>query len=216
MVEETRATAAWVLGQLLHVLHPFMPFLTEELWQHLTDGKGQPLIASAWPAPKAEWSASEATDEMEWVIRLISEIRAVRVELNVPPAAKLELYVKDSDSVAESRIATHGAMIGHLARLENIHRSGEVPKGAVDIVVGTTTVALPLAGVVDVAKEKARLEKDDAKLVAEVTKIEKKLGNAEFVGKAPEEVVVENRERLAELAAERAKIQEALTRLAGL
>ena len=216
MVEETRATAAWVLGQLLHVLHPFMPFLTEELWEHLTDGKGKPLIAAAWPAPKSEWTAAEATDEMEWVIRLISEIRAVRVELNVPPAAKLELYVKDADGIATSRMQTHGAMIGHLARLENIHHGASIPKGAVDIVVGTTTVALPLAGVVDVAKEKTRLEKDDAKLVGEVSKIEKKLGNADFVAKAPEEVVAENRERLAELAAERAKIQEALTRLAAL
>ena len=216
MVEETRATAAWVLGQLLHVLHPFMPFMTEELWEHLTDGKGKPLIAAAWPAPKPAWTAAEATDEMEWVIRLISEIRAVRVELNVPPAAKLDLYVKDADSTANTRMLKHGPMIAHLARLEGIHQGGQIPKGAVDLIVGTTTVALPLAGVVDVAKEKARLEKDDIKLVGEMTKIEKKLGNADFVAKAPEEVVVENRERLAELAAERAKIQEALTRLAAL
>jgi valyl-tRNA synthetase len=110
----------------------------------------------------------------------------------------------------------HGPMIAHLARLEGIRQGGQIPKGAVDLIVGTTTVALPLAGVVDVAKEKARLEKDDVKLVGEVSKIEKKLGNADFVAKAPEEVVVENRERLAELAAERAKIQEALTRLAAL
>jgi valyl-tRNA synthetase len=213
-MEETRATAAWVLGQLLHALHPLMPFMTEELWEHLTEGKGKPLIAAEWP--KATTGAADAADEMDWVIRLISEIRTVRVELNVPPAAKLDLYVKDADAVADARMLTHGHMISHLARLEAIHRGTEIPKGAVEIVVGTTIVALPLAGVVDVAKEKARLEKDDAKLAGEVTKIEKKLGNADFVAKAPEEVVVENRDRLAELAAERAKIKEALTRLAAL
>jgi valyl-tRNA synthetase len=216
-VAETRATAAWVLGSLLHVLHPFMPFITEELWEHLSEGKGKPLIAGAWPAVKPEWNAAEATEEMDWVVRLITEIRAVRTGLNVSPGAELPLLLKDADAVATRRIATHEALIRRLARLSSIEAlAGAMPKGAVQIVVGTTTVALPLAGVVDVAKERARLEKDGAKLAGEATKIEKKLGNADFVAKAPDEVVEENRERLADLAAERAKVREALERLAAL
>jgi valyl-tRNA synthetase len=214
-VAETRATAAWVLGQLLHALHPLMPFMTEELWEHLTEGKGTPLIAAEWP--KATAIAAAAAEEMDWVVRLISDIRTTRTELNVPPGTELPLFVKDSDATAKKRIESHDSLIRRLARLSSIAPLGtEMPKGAVQIVVGSTTVVLPLAGVVDVAREKARLEKDDVKLAGEVTKIEKKLGNADFVAKAPEEVVVENRERLAELAAERAKLQEALTRLAAL
>jgi valyl-tRNA synthetase len=216
-VEETRATAAWVLGQLLHLLHPFMPFITEELWENLTEGSGKPLIAAEWPKVKPEWNAGEATEEMDWVVRLITEIRAVRTGLNVPPGAELPLLLKDADATAKNRIAAHEALIRRLARLSSIAPVEDaMPKGAVQIVVGATTVVLPLAGVVDVVKERARLEKDDSKLVGEVSKIEKKLGNADFVAKAPEEVVTENRERLEELAAERAKIQDALTRLAAL
>ena len=162
-------------------------------------------------------SASDAAEEMDWVVRLISDIRTTRAELNVPPGTELPLFVKDADTTAQGRIQAHEALIRRLARLASIAPlAGEMPKGAVQIVVGTATVVLPLAGVVDVVKEKARLEKDDAKLAGEVTKIEKKLGNADFVAKAPEEVVEENRERLAELAAERAKLKEALARLASL
>jgi valyl-tRNA synthetase len=113
------------------------------------------------------------------------------------------------------RITAHEALIRRLARLSSIRPlEGAMPKGAVQIVVGATSIVLPLAGVVDAIKERGRLEKDDAKLAGEAIKIEKKLGNADFVAKAPEEVVEENRERLRDLAAERARLQEALARLA--
>lgn len=215
VVAETRATAAWVLGQLLHALHPMMPFMTEELWEHLTGSRGKPLIAADWP--KATASADDAAEEMDWVVRLIGDVRTTRAELNVPPGAELPLLLKDIDAAAKRRIETHDALIRRLARLASIAPlSGEMPRGAVQIVIGTTTVVLPLAGVVDVAKEKARLEKDDSKLAGETIKIEKKLNNADFVAKAPEEVVEENRERLNALAAQRAKIREALARLEAL
>jgi valyl-tRNA synthetase len=214
-VAETRAAAAWVLGQVLHLLHPFMPFITEELWEHLTEGQGKPLIAATWPAVRPEWNAADATEEMDWVVRLISEIRAVRTELNVAPAAELPLFLKDADAAAMGRITAHEALIRRLARLSSIRPlEGAMPKGAVQIVVGATSIVLPLAGVVDAIKERGRLEKDDAKLAGEAIKIEKKLGNADFVAKAPEEVVEEKRERLRDLAAERARLQEALARLA--
>jgi valyl-tRNA synthetase len=154
---------------------------------------------------------------MDWVVRLIGDIRTTRAELNVPPGAELPLLLKEVDVAAKRRIETHDALIRRLARLAFIAPlSDEMPKGAVQIVIGMTTVVLPLAGVVDVAKEKARLEKEDAKLAGEATKIEKKLNNADFVAKAPAEVVEENRERLDALAAERAKVREALARLAAL
>ncbi|MGE5538758.1 MAG: valine--tRNA ligase [Gemmatimonas sp.] len=217
VVAETRATAAWALSRILHLLHPMMPFITEELWEHLTEGKAGPLIVAEWPRPDASWSAPDAAAEMDWVVKLINEVRAARSELNVPPGAELPLYLRDADPIAQSRVASHDALIRRLARLASIAPlSGPVPKGAVQIVVGGATVVLPLAGVVDVAKERARLEKDDAKLAAEAVKIEKKLGNADFVAKAPEEVVEENRERLEDLAAQRAKVKDALARLAAL
>jgi valyl-tRNA synthetase len=215
VVAETRATAAWALSQILHLLHPFMPFITEELWEHLTEGKGAPLIVAEWPKSDPSWQAADAAAEMDWVVKAIDAVRATRAELNVSPGAELPLYLKDADATAEARVAAHGALIKRLARLASIDPlTGAVPKGAVQIVVGGATAVLPLAGVVDVARERARLEKDDAKLAAEAIKIEKKLGNADFVAKAPEEVVVENRERLDDLAAQRAKLKDALSRLA--
>jgi valyl-tRNA synthetase len=212
---ETRATCAWVLGQVLHMLHPFMPFITEELWENLTAEKGGRLISAAWPEVPAAARDAAARDEMDWVVRLISGIRAVRAEMNVPAAAKIPLVVKDGSARTKERLSKHRTAIERLARIEGVSElSGPVPKGAVSSVLDEATLILPLTGVVDLGAEKIRLAREIARADSEIGKIEKKLGNPGFLAKAPEEVVAENRERMDEYAAQKQKLSEALARLA--
>jgi valyl-tRNA synthetase len=218
---ETRAATAWALGQLLHLLHPLMPFLTEELWAQggAASASGAPdmLITAPWPAYDEGLVDREAAAELDWVIRVISEIRTVRAEMNVPPAAQISMLVRDAGPATLGRLATHRDLIARLARLDGIRTDvAETPKGAVQIVVGEATVMLPLAGIIDIAREKARLTREMEKIAGEIEKIEKKLGNADFVAKAPPEVIEDQRERLAEASQARAKLVSALERLSAL
>jgi len=211
---ETRATSAWVLGRILHLLHPMMPFLTDELWENLTDGKGGSLISAEWPRPDATWHAPEALAEMDWVVRLIDAVRAVRSEMNVPPSAKIALSLKGASAATLQRFAAHKSLILTLARLDSAEPlTGEVPKGAIQFVVDEATVVLPIAGLIDVAQEQARLKKEIAKTDAEIAKVVSKLSNEAFVSKAPPEIIEENRERQAAFETAKAKLTEALNRL---
>jgi valyl-tRNA synthetase len=213
---ETRATCAWALDQILHLLHPIMPFVTEELWESLAESRAHMLISAAWPEIAEESRDAAASAEMEWVVRFISEIRAVRAEMNVPAGAKIPLLVRDAADQTRDRLAIHDVAIRRLARLTDISITADaVPEGAVQIVVDEASLILPLAGIIDLGQEKARLEKEIAKASGEVSKLEKKLANTGFLAKAPEEVVAENRERLADEMAQRDKLSEALNRLAG-
>ncbi|MEA2782419.1 MAG: valyl-tRNA synthetase [Rhodospirillaceae bacterium] len=211
---ETRASVAWALGQLLHLLHPFMPFITEELWQEVLGGT-TPLIAARWPSYSADLIDRDATEEIDWVIRLTSEIRAVRSEMNVPPGAQIPAVLRDAGPVTRARLAAYGDLVQRLARLSEIRGDGEA-RGAVQIVVDEATVMLPLAGIIDIDRERARLKKEIDRVVGEAGKIEKKLGNAAFVAKAPPAVVEDQRERLAEATAARSKLASALERLEAL
>jgi len=214
---ETRATCAWALAQILHMLHPMMPFITEELWQNLGSKDAGMLITGAWPDVAEGARNEEARAEIDWIIRLISEIRAVRSEMNVPAGAKIALMVKDAKEITRARMAAHGASIERLARIESVtYLDGDIPKGAISAVLDETTLILPLAGIIDIAAEKERLAKEIAKAGTEMTKIEKKLGNPGFIAKAPEEVVEENRTRLAEYGAQKAKLAEALERIGAI
>jgi valyl-tRNA synthetase len=211
---ETRATTAWVVGQIAHLLHPLMPFLSEEIWENLAGAEAGRLITAAWPAYPAAIADAAATAEMDWVIRLISTVRAVRVEMNVPAAAQIALQLKGASPESLRRLATHREVILRLARLSAAEPlQGEVPKGAVQAVLDEATIVLPLGDVVDLAQEKARLGKEIARLDGEIDKIEKKLGNAQFVAKAKPEVVEEQREREVEAQQARDKLKEALARL---
>ena len=211
---ETRATSAWVLGRILHLLHPIMPFLTDELWENLSEGKGGSLISAEWPRPDATWHAPEALAEMDWVVRLIDAVRAVRSEMNVPPSAKIALSLKGASETTLKRFATHKSLILTLARLESAEPlAGEVPKGAIQFVVDEATVVLPIAGLIDVAQEQARLKKEIAKVDGEIAKVVSKLSNEAFVAKAPPEIIEENRERQAAFETAKAKLSEALARL---
>ncbi len=212
--EETRATVVWVLDRISELLHPFMPFLTEELWARGATSAGQErglLATSAWPAPSVEDAA--AADEINWLIELITAVRSVRSEMNVPAAAMVELSVAGAKFATASRLHAHDVVIRRLARVERITLAQAAVSGAVQIVVGEATISMPLAGVVDLAAERARLGKELEKTIGEATKIEAKLGNEQFLAKAKEEVIEEQRERLADASAMRAKLEAALARI---
>jgi valyl-tRNA synthetase len=213
--DETRATAAWALDQILKLLHPFMPFVTEELWAET--GKTGParqslLILAEWP-DLAGLETPAAAADLNWLIDLISGIRSVRTEMNVPAGAKVPLVAAGAGDATRSRLETHAAALARLARIETVDHAADVPKGSAQIVLGEATFAIPLAGLIDIDAEKARLGKEEAKLSDDIQKIEKKLGNEQFLAKAAEEVVEEQRERLAEATDRRSRIRAALARL---
>ncbi len=212
---ETRATAAWALAQLLHLLHPLTPFVTEELWQRRYAAPGGPLIGARWPEPGAALVDPAAEAEIDWLIRAISALRAARSELDVPPAAKLPLRVRDAAPGTAQRLASHREALMRLARLSEI-TSGQapVPPGSLQVVVDEATFAVPLAGVVDLEQERQRLGKELAKAEAEIARFAQKLANPKFLDKAPAEVVEEQRQRRAEAEQTRQKLAAALARIA--
>ena len=212
---ETRATAAWVLDQILILLHPFMPFVTEELWDKTAE-RPNLLIVEPWFAPPKALSDGGAEAEMDWVVGLISEIRSVRSEMNVPPGAKFQAFHKDAGAATKARLETHMDLIKQLTRITGFEPTDEIAKGSVQVVADEATFILPLAGVIDVAAEKARLDKEIAKLTDEIDKSENKLANQGFISKAPPEVVETQRQRLEEDIQARTKRQEAAERLAAL
>jgi valyl-tRNA synthetase len=209
---ETRAVTALVLRETLKLLHPVMPFITEELWDKLGHrAEHGMLIGQLWPQPTAVDPAADA--EIGWLVKLISDIRSARAELNVPAAAKLKLLVVGANDQTRGRLATHGAAIERLARIEAIEASTAVPRQALQIVVDEATYALPVGEVIDLKVESARLQKEINKLTDEVGKIDAKLGNASFVSRAPEEVVEEQRERRQQAEQTRSRLSTALKRL---
>ena len=215
---ETRAMAAWVQDQIFALLHPFMPFVTEELWRVTgeTGPKRKSLLVTApWPTLKG-LQDPKADEEIGWVVKLISEIRSVRSEMSVPAAALLQLELTGASEQSKAWAARHGDLIKRLARIEAISTPKEPSKGAVQIVVGETTAALPLAGIVDVAAEEARLAKSYAATETEIAKTNAKLNNEQFVSKAPQDVVAEMRERLVDLAATLEKLTAARKRVADI
>ncbi|VTZ50218.1 Valine--tRNA ligase [Methylocella tundrae] len=213
--DETRATTAFVLDEITKLLHPFMPFLTEELWaiKATEDSPRASLLAlTAWPRLEGLENAA-AESEIGWVVELISEVRSVRSEMNVPAGALIPLVLVNADTDVGSRAKNWDETLRRLARLSDISFAAEAPEKSVQLVVRGAVAALPLQGVIDFDAEKTRLAKEIGKLAADARKIEAKLGNADFVAKAPEEVVEENRERLDEARARAAKLEAALKRL---
>ncbi len=210
---EVRATFAWVLDQALHLLHPLMPFVTEELHaQFRTDTSW--LVSSAWPEFGADMVDADAAAEMNWVVRIVSAVRTARAEVNVPPGAQIPLRLKDASPLVTQRLDRHRDLILRLARLSDAGAlDGDVPQGSVQAVIEDATVVLPLAGIVDLDQERARLRKEIAKLDDEVAKIDRKLGNPDFLARAPEEVVDEQKARREEAEEARSRLKGALDRL---
>jgi valyl-tRNA synthetase len=211
---ETRAMTAWVLDRALKLLHPFMPFVTEELWAKLASPEAPRdtlLILAPWPQHLALENAA-ADAEIGWVIRLISEVRSVRSEMNVPAGAKVPLVITGASDETAARAKRHEETILRLARIDAMS-FGKAPAGAVQIVLDEATLALPLAGVIDVAAESKRLKREIDKVGSEIRQLDAKLANEKFVARAPEHVVEEQRERKADAEATAARLEQALKRL---
>ncbi|MDH7795257.1 MULTISPECIES: valine--tRNA ligase [unclassified Beijerinckia] len=212
---ETRATTAYVIDEIAKLLHPFMPFITEELWaiKGAEGPKRESVLAlAAWPTNvTAGDDAAEA--EIGFVVDLVSEVRSVRAEMNVPAGAQMPLVLTGADAEVRRRAGAWDAMIKRLARLSDISFADAPPPESAQMIVRGVVAALPLAGVVDLAAEKVRLTKEIAKEEGEVRRVDGKLNNADFVRRAPEEVVEENRERREEALSRIAKLKAALERL---
>jgi valyl-tRNA synthetase len=211
---EVRGTAAFVLGNILRLLHPAMPFVTEELWDRFGYGEAHSLIRATWPEPVSVPDAAAARDELDWVVRLISDVRSVRTEMNVPPATRTPILLRDAAPETLARGEGWMEAIRRLARASELKPlTGALPKGSAQVVLGEATIVLPLADVVDTGAERTRLARERDKAVGEARKIAQKLDNVDFVRRAPEEVVEENRERLAAAQAEASRLEAALQRI---
>ncbi len=211
---ETRATTAFVLDQALKLLHPFMPFVTEELWAQ-TGTRDTQLITAAWPQLDG-LTDTDAQAEMDWLIGLVTDLRRLRAEMNIPPGAQLDVAVVGASAETLARLERQDTLVKRMARLANVTASADVPEASAQCVVGEATYALLLAGVIDFDAERARIGKELAKLDGEMKRLEGKLGNERFIANAPDEVVAEQREKLADYAMQRGKMAEALERLAAM
>ncbi|TMJ99542.1 MAG: valine--tRNA ligase [Alphaproteobacteria bacterium] len=214
---ETRAMTAWVRDEILKLLHPFTPFVTEELWRVTAqDGATREglLALASWPKHEA-LDDVEAEAEIGWVVDLVTAIRSVRAEMNITPATAIPLVLATASAATQARAARWAEMMRRLARLSDISFAQRPPQGAVQLIVRGEVAALPLTGVIDFAAEKARLEKEMARVSSDIARIDAKLANADFVARAPEDVVEGEREKREEAEARRAKIDEALARLKG-
>ncbi|MEM7620900.1 MAG: valine--tRNA ligase [Pseudomonadota bacterium] len=212
---ETRATTAWALDQVLKLLHPFMPFLTEELWMRLAEygPDRKTLLALAdWPDYTGLIN-KKADEEINWVIRLISEVRSVRSEMNVPAGAKIPLVITGANAQTIARVECHEDTIKRLARLESFLLSNNVPKGAVQIVLDEATIGLSLVGIIDIEQESERLKREIEKVTSNIERISSKLSNDKFVANAPKDVVNQEKERKAEALHKQSKLKGALERL---
>ncbi|MDH7793229.1 valine--tRNA ligase [Ochrobactrum sp. AN78] len=215
---EAQATAAYCLDEIYKILHPFMPFMTEELWT-LTAGEGAKrdtvLALAQWP--ELSFEDEESAADINWLVDLVMGIRSVRAEMNVPAGAVAPIVVLEANAATIDRFARHDAAIKRLARVESVSFEEEASKGSAQLVHGEATICLPLGSLIDLKAEAARMAKEAGKIAAEMEKIEKKLSNEKFVANAKEEVVQAERERLAELkdAAARVATAEARIREAG-
>ena len=213
--EEAQATAAWALDAILRLLHPFMPFVTEELWNRTGQplASDQMLVRAAWPKYGDGVVNSSARKEIEWVIRLISEIRSVRAEMNVPPSAKIPMLLRGASPKTLARLDRQRNLVTTLARISEIEeQSGDLPSGSVQTVVDEATVILTLVNVIDLERERDRLTKAVVKMDDQIDGMAKKLANKGFTDKVPAEVVIAQRERLTEAEQTRRKLREALLR----
>ncbi|GAB5456588.1 MAG: valine--tRNA ligase [Henriciella sp.] len=212
---ETQAVLGWILEQTYVALHPFMPFITEVLWEQTAD-RSDFLMQQSWPGLKGGFEDQAAADELGWVLRIISQIRSVRSDVNVPAGAKVPVSLTGANAETARCVEAHRDVIMRLARLEKFDLADAAPAGSVKTVVDEATVVLEIADLIDASEEVARLDKQLGKLGGEITGLEKRLGNEAFVAKAPAEVVAEQRERLADLQGTRDKLSLAREQLAAI
>ena len=214
---ETRAMVAWVRDEILKLLHPFMPFITEELWTVTAEGgpaRAGLLALAGWPGHD-DLSDDAAEAEIGWVVDLVTAVRSLRAEMNIVPATLAPLVLAGASVETQGRARRWNDVVKRLARLDDISFADRAPEGAVQLLVRGEVAALPLKGVVDVAAEQARLDKEIAKAEADIKRVDAKLSNEKFVANAPEEIVEEEKEKREAAVARKLKFLEALERLKG-
>ncbi|MGB5078748.1 MAG: valine--tRNA ligase [Sphingorhabdus sp.] len=215
MDEESKVVAGWVLDQILVMLHPFMPFVTEELWHALAapdNARSYDLIHAKWPQPKAEVDAAAAA-EINWLIRLVGEVRTAKNELGIAPGAKMNAFVRDASQTTRQRISAQANAIARLARIENISSDDAPQEGSIQLVVDEATFVLPLTGVIDLQVERTRIGKAIDAAKKEAAALSGRLNNAAFVERAKPEAVEKARADHAEKSAEAERLEAALARL---
>lgn len=212
--KEAQSCVAFVLDEVYKLLHPFMPYMTEELWS-VTAPDHKPretmLALSDWPHVKIR--DDEAAEDINWLIDVVGGIRSVRAEMNVPASAMAPLVIVDANNMTKERVERHQAAIMRLARVETIEFGSTVPETSAQLILGEATLCLPLGKLIDLDAEKARLTKEMAKVDLDISKVNSKLDNPKFVVNARPDVVDAERERLAELQAAKEKVATALKRL---
>ncbi|MFO0347236.1 MAG: valine--tRNA ligase [Labrys sp. (in: a-proteobacteria)] len=211
---ETRAMVGWVIDQSILVLHPFMPFLTEALWEATAGAMGRETMAALAPWPALDGLVDPSADaEIGWLVDLVTEIRSLRTEIGIPGGAQVPLVLINPSADVSARVQRLGETLKRLARLSSIEVAAAAPNGAVQVLTRGTTAALALAGIIDLDVERARLAKELDKIDGEIAKIDQKLNNPAFIANAKEEVVDEQRDRREDAIARRDKIAEARKRL---
>jgi valyl-tRNA synthetase len=206
---------AWARDEILKLLHPFMPFITEELWAVTAEGgpaRAGLLALTPWPG-HGDLADDAAEAEIGWVVDLVTAIRSLRAEMNITPATLTPLVLASASPETQERAGRWNDVVKRLARVGDISFADRAPEGAVQLLVRGEVAALPLKGVVDVAAETARLDKEIAKAEADIKRVDAKLSNEKFVANAPEEIVEEEKEKREAAVARKAKLLEALERL---
>ncbi|WP_028035134.1 valine--tRNA ligase [Chelativorans sp. J32] len=210
---EARACAAYVLDEIYKLLHPMMPFMTEELWSLTGGEEGRTDVLALTPWPTLSFEDEAAAEDINWLVELVSGVRSVRSEMNVPPAAVAPLIAVGAAETTRERLGRHEPAIRRLSRVGEVGFAGEPPKGSAQLVVGEATFCLPLGDLIDLNAEASRLEKEVARLNGEIDRLEKKLGNEKFVANAPEEIVAAEREKLSEFSEAKSRLEAALARV---
>ncbi|OIN86067.1 MAG: valine--tRNA ligase [Alphaproteobacteria bacterium CG1_02_46_17] len=212
--QETRDTTGWVLDQILTLLNPFMPYITEELYESIAvRPKNSLLMGQAWPTYPESLFSEKSLAEIDWLTRLVTEIRSVRSDMNVPAGAKIKMMIKDASEQTKSRIAAYEEIIARMARIENISMTAEAPKGSIQTIVDEATIILPIAEIIDLDKERERLKKEIDRLEANINRIDQKLSDDKFVNNAPAEIIAEQKARKAENETVMKKLSQALKQL---
>ncbi len=211
---EIRAVTGWVLREILVLLNPFMPFITEELFESLGMKSGDSLLMQqSWPGYDSIKIDENAAAEMDWLCRLISEIRSVRADMNVPAGAKIKLLVKGANDGTQKRLAAYDEVLRRMARLESAECVADIPKGSIQSVIDEATLGLPIADIIDLDAERERLKKQIGRLEQDIQKIDQNLSNQNFVANAPDEIIAEFKQRRIDALSTMEKLSAALSQL---
>ncbi|CAM1636080.1 Aminoacyl-tRNA synthetase [Bartonella apihabitans] len=212
--KEAQACVAWVLEQVYKILHPFMPYMTEELWAlTATDKHKRNTMLALAPWPDINFRDEKAAEDINWLIDVVGGIRSARAEMNVPAGAMAPLVIVEAGQTTKERVERHEAAIKRLARIETIEFANKVPEASAQIILGEATFCMPLGKLIDFEAERARLTKEMGKIDLDIEKVEKKLDNPKFVANAKPDIVEAERERLDELNAAKEKLVIAIKRL---